>query len=67
MYLISFNDKLTWALGSLQMESGSVRHDFLLILSELNHVTQLQGKTLGGWKRGPWKTSNNRLLVPTLA
>lgn len=67
MYLISFNDKLTWALGSLQMVSGSVRHDFLLILSELNHVTQLQGKTLGGWKRGPWKTSNNRLLVPTLA
>lgn len=46
------------------MISSSVRHDFLLILSELNHVTQLQEKTIGGWTIGLCKTSdNNGLLV----
>lgn len=63
MYLISFNDKLTWVLESFQMISSSVRHDFLLILSELNHVTQLQERTTGGWTIGPCKTSNNNGLL----
>lgn len=63
MYLISFNDKLTWVLESFQMISSSVRHDFLLILSELNHVTQLQEKMTGGWTIGPCKTSNNNGLL----
>lgn len=63
MYLISFNEKLTWVLESFQMISSSVRHGFLLILSELNHVTPLQEKTTGGWRIGPCKTSNNNWLL----
>lgn len=45
------------------MISSSVRHGFLLILSELNHVTQLQEKMTEGWMIGPCKTSNNDWLL----